>query len=267
MLYLNLLFIICLLPFLQVKAVSLWSSTETHNGTGKFLGPGAFNGEQDLFEMELKNISFTSQTELLVPFYNDNESLKITCADLVFDNDIDGHLSDGSTINENVDMCLANIADTDMLVGVSGDGPLQGQVHFMLLDNREILVAMDITLDLGTDDNGLIKIPYYGSTKKVMIPYSIQTQLKLSGGKDSAGNHLSGTWLEGRLGDFDEDGWLDGTLVSAGNIPLDSPVFPGQPYAMVRHFEMDIPYGGYVLGNVEEAFLRNNKRSNLLINK
>ncbi len=257
-LLLSIILIVYFMSFFNVNASSLWSTLDTHGGTGKFLGPGRFKAEQELFEMVLKNVAFTNKTDFLVPFYNNGKSLPNICGELDLDEKADGRLSSSLEINENADMCLANIAGTDMLIAVIDNGPLQGQIHFMILDNQEILVAMDIAFDLGIGDKGVIKMPFYGSTNQVMIPYSIQTHLGIPGGTDSAGNHLSGTWLKGRVGDFDEDGWLDGTLVSAGNIPLDSPVFPGQPYAMIRHFEMDIPYGGYVLGNVKEAFEQNN---------
>lgn len=239
-----------------VQAFSLWSTLDTHMGPGKFIGPGKYSADQELFEMVLSNIAFTTKEEFLIPFYNNGEHTPNVCGELDLDDKPDGKLSNGLEINENADMCLANIAGTDMHIGVTQGGPLQGQLHFSILDNQEIIVAMDIAFDLGIGEKGVIKMPFYGSTDKVQIPQSIQTQLDIPGGTDSAGEYTSGSWIEGKVGDFDNDGWLDGTLVSAGNIPLDSPVFPGQPYAMIRHFELDIPAGGFVLGDVKSVAIR-----------
>jgi hypothetical protein len=72
----------------------------------------------------------------------------------------------------------------------------------------------------------------------------------IEGGVDLAGSLRPGDKLRGRLGDFDEDGVLDGAIVVAGNIPLDSIFMPGAPYALVRYFETDVPYNGAVVGKL-----------------
>jgi len=59
-------------------------------------------------------------------------------------------------------------------------------------------------------------------------------------GDDRAGSLPSGTVIIGRLGDFDQDGFLDGVLVSANHVP--SGGFPGgAPMASIRPFFTDIP--------------------------
>lgn len=248
------LFVLCLSHAFLHNAVAftLTSSQDTFNGTGKFLGPGSFKGDQALFEMQLKNLAFTNSSDFIVPYLNNSSQLPNVCAEYDIEEKPDGKLSDGTAFNENADMCLANIAGTDMHIAVVNRGALQGQIHCLILADSEILVTMNIAFDLGIGDKGVIHMPFYGTTGKVEIPYSLQTQLGMPGGTDSAGAHASGTWLQGRVGDFDEDSFIDGTLVSVGNIPLDSPVFPGQPYAMVRHFVLDIPLQGYWMGNVAE---------------
>lgn len=249
----SLILFVALGPFCEVYSFSLISTKDNLNGTGEIIGPGKYEKKQVLFEMVLNGISFTNRTDFVVPFFNNAEAEPNVCAESDFGDRPDGRLSNGVAFNENADMCLANIAGTDMHIAVVKSGPLQGQVQSMILDEQSLLVSMDIAFDLGIGDKGVVAMPFYGSTNKVMIPYSLQTQLDMPGGTDRAGVMNSGTWLHGRLGDLDKDGWIDGTLVSAGNIPLESPVFPGQPYAMIRHFELDIPVRGYELGNVESA--------------
>ena len=59
----------------------------------------------------------------------------------------------------------------------------------------------------------------------------------------------TGETLSGRVGDFNGDGFIDGTLVAVGVMPLTSPVYPGQPFAMSRNFETDILIDGAVYGS------------------
>ena len=82
-----------------------------------------------------------------------------------------------------------------------------------------------------------------------------------SGGRgvDRAGPLQSGETISGRIGGFNGDGHIDGTIVAVGVMPLDSPVFPGQPYALSRNFETDIAHEGTVMGSplrVHEAYQR-----------
>jgi len=244
-----------------VIAFSLWSTRDTFRGTGEFIGPGTYDKEQVLFEMIFRDVAFTDTSSFKIPYFNNAQQEPNVCGEYDVDESPDGRLSNGLAINEKADMCLANIAGTNMHIAVVGGGELQGQIECLILDQRQLLVSMDIAFDLGIGEKGVIRMPFYGSTDKVKIPYSLQTQLGMPGGSDRAGRYDSGMWLEGQLGDFDDDGWIDGTLVSAGNIPLESPVFPGQPYAMIRHFELDIPVGGYEFGNIKASY---NKRKTQL---
>ncbi len=242
----------------ESHAFSLWSTHQTFGGTGEFLGPGLYDAPQPLFEMVLKNLLFHTQTDFIVPFYNNGKALPNICGEMDSEAQADGSLSNGQRINENADMCLANVAGTDMVIAVVEEGVHGGRQNFLILEDGNILVSMDIAFDLGIGEKGVIRMPFYGTTGRVSIPLSLQTRLDIPGGANRAGKYASGDVLEGRLGDADGDGWLDGTMVAVGNIPLESPVFPGQPYAMIRHFEMDIPVGGYVLGDVKAIHSQDN---------
>jgi len=232
----------------QSIASRLWSTDYSLNGPGSFFGPGAFTAKQKLFSIEIKNISFLSEVNFVVPFFNNGESLPNICGEENFRGNIDGRFSSGEKINENANMCVATIAGTKLLVGVIENGPYNGRQYNIVSNEGDIIMTMDLALDLGIGDRGVIKMPFYGTSGKVTVPYSLQTQ----GGKtgiDQAGIYPSGSILEGRVGDFNNDGWIDGTLVAVGNLPLNAPIYPGQPFAMERHFETDIPIRGRVYAN------------------
>ena len=238
------------------NAFTLWSQADTFMGTGKMYGPGSYDADQELFSMVLKNLAFTDSKQFVMPFYNNGALEPNTCSETEMSDTFDGKLSNSQLINENADMCSMTIAGTDMLVAVISNGPLNGQQHYTRLDNGDIEVKMDLALDLNIGEKGVIKLAFFGTTGSLKVPLSLQTQNN-NEGIDYAGKYKSGTQLSGRIGDFNNDGWIDGTLVAVGNIPLDSPVFPGQPYAMHRHFELNIPVEGFAFGNVKA--LVNNK--------
>ena len=120
-------------------------------------------------------------------------------------------------------------------------GTFRGQQISVTQSNGDVM--MDLVLDIGIGERGLIKVPFYGTTGTLTIPRSLQSQ---SGGRgvDRAGPLQSGETISGRIGDFNGDGHIDGTIVAVGVMPLDSPVFPGQPYALSRNFETDIAHRG-----------------------
>ncbi len=49
------------------------------------------------------------------------------------------------------------------------------------------------------------------------------------------------TFLVGRVGDFDRNGFLDGVLVASANVPMQADMLPGAPVANLRGFTTDIP--------------------------
>ncbi len=243
-----------------LRAVTLWSTADSFQGTGEFYGPGAFEERQTLFDMVLNNLVFITDSDFLTPFYNNGAANPNVCGERELPGKPDGRLSNGLLINENADMCLATVANTDMLIAVVkyDHSQQQGQQIFLENENGDITVSMELALDLGIGEKGVIKLPFYGTTGSVTVPVSLQTQ-RGQGGVDSAGPYAAGTVLSGRLGDFNHNGWLDGTLVATGVIPLSSPVFPGQPYAMRRHFETNIPIDGYAFGDVKSLHVRTNR--------
>jgi hypothetical protein len=232
-----------------VRALTLFSTPTSYLKTGKFVGPGAFDADQELFPVTIRNMLFVTERDFVTPFFNNGAEAPNILAEQKFRDPVDGKLADGTLINENVDIWPAKIAGVDVLIAVVAGGPHHGEQLSVVNDDGEVVMTMDLALDFGLGPKGVVHVPFYGTTGTVVVPKSLQT---LSGGKgvDQAGQYPSGTTLTGRIGDFNHDGYIDGTLVSAGTLPLDSPFFPGQPYIIARNFETDIAIDGALFGVV-----------------
>lgn len=247
----RLLLLLLLVPGGTTWGLTLWSTPESYLGTGQFFGPGEFLEEQELFAVVIHNMTFVTERDFLTPFENNGPAEPNLCAEKAFRGEVDGRLSNGLLINENADTCLMNLAGVELLPAVVAGGPYMGQQISVTSDDGHVVMTMDLALDLGVGERGVVVLPFYGTTGSLEVPYSLQTQ---QGGKgiDRAGVLESGSVIHGRIGDFNGDGWIDGSLVAVGTLPLDSPIYPGQPYAMYRTFETDIPIAGAVFGNVRE---------------
>lgn len=238
-----------LLATAPAAALTLYSTEESFNGPGRFFGPGAYTEEQVLFPVVIRNMIFQTERDFITPFVNNGPAEPNIRAEKAFRGTVDGKLSNGWLINENVDIYPAKVAGSDVIIAVVGGGPHSGRQLSITEENGEVVMTMDLAMDLGVGEKGVVRLPFYGTTGSVEVPYSLQTQMG-NKGVDQAGELKSGTVLTGRIGDFNNDGWIDGTLVAAGNMPLDSTFYPGQPYALVRFFETDIRIEGSVFGNV-----------------
>jgi hypothetical protein len=244
------------LPPSKAYGFSLWSTSESYLGAGKFYGPGAVMDDQDLFEIELHNLAFFTNFDFVTPFMNNGEKEPNICAEKALKkNKADGRLSDGTLINENADICLMVIAGVPLLPAVIAGGPHNGQQINITGQDGNIVMTMDLALDMGIGKKGVVRLPFYGTTGRVTVPASLQTQ-QGGHGADQAGKLKSGTVIEGRIGDFNHDGWIDGTMVAAGNMPLDSPIFPGLPYVLYRNFETNLPIEGHLFGNIKELSVK-----------
>jgi hypothetical protein len=230
-------------------AYTMWSTAASYLGTGELQGPGLGPGSpQPLFCMNIRHLMFTTYTDLVVPFENNGAEPPNIVGELQVPGDLDGRLSDGSLINENVNTCAAVIAGRRVLPAVVQGGMHTGEVLVSTTSDGVFSMSMDFAIDL--TEGHTVKLPLYGTVGEVTVPQSLQTQMG-SKGVDQAGEYPSGTRLRGRIGDFNHDGWIDGTLVFVGVIPLDSPIAPGQPFVLVRNFETDIPVAGEWSGDVK----------------
>ncbi|MGR9052399.1 MAG: hypothetical protein ACU84J_07105 [Gammaproteobacteria bacterium] len=228
-------------------AATLWSLPTSYQGTGYFYGPGAYAVPTPLFPVTIRNLAFTSDRDFTTPFWNNGGEPPNIQAEQAFP-PVDGRLSDDTPINENVDLDVFTLAGTRFLPAVVQGGGIRGQQLAVAMQDGNIVMTMDLALDLGIGARGIIRIPFYGTTGTVTVPQPLSDPAKAKP-PAQAGPLRSGETLSGRIGDFDGDGFIDGTLVAAGVMPLSSPLFPGQPFVMSRNFETDIPIDGMRMGS------------------
>ena len=231
-------------------AATMYSTKDSYMGAGQFWGPGVIE-EVPIFDVMIPNIGFTSAANFVTPFVNNGGAAPNICGEAESGNQPTGTLSDGVTrINEAVNTCAFELNGMRMIAAIVEGGPHQGRQIATTTDDGTMIMTMDFALDMGIGKSGIVILPFYGTTGEVVVPPSIQTQLGIEGGVDRAGSLASGARLRGRLGDYNQDGMLDGAIVVAGNMPLDSIFMPGSPYALIRYFETDIPYHGKLLGKL-----------------
>ncbi len=241
------------IPF--VHASTMYSVKSQQFGTGTFFGPGSID-DTELFSVIIRNLAFNGPLNFITPMVNNGDAEPNICGEMEINGIATGMLSDGVTkLNENVDVCAFEIEGMKILVGIIDDGAHHGQQVATMTEDGVMVMTMDTALDLGVGEAGVIRIPFYASTGEVTIPISLQTKMGLPGGIDRAGSKPSGTVLKGRLGDYNNDGMLDGMIVLAGNIPIDSMLLPGAPYAFKRYFETNVPYDGALYANIKNAAL------------
>jgi hypothetical protein len=172
-------------------------------------------------------MGFISEADFVTPFKNNGERGPKTLGEAQLGLK-DGKTSDGGLINHNVDTGVFVVAGTKMLPAVvRADGKFGGSQAAVSIRDGNVTMVMDLTLDLGIGPRGIVKMPFYGTTGTVVVPPSAQTQ---GGGQgvDRAGPIASGTTI------------------------ANSPIYPGQPWVMVRNFATDIaidgrPFGAYRL--------------------
>lgn len=234
-------------------AATMYSLHDSYMGAGTFYGPGKLH-DSDIFDVEITGIGFSGESHFVTPFANNGPAEPNLCGEKQLDKKPTGMLSDGVTrINENVNTCRFMLNETGVIVAIVNDGIHEGEQLAVTLEDHgdyTMIMTMDFAIDMGVGKAGIIRLPFYGTTGEVTVPTSLQTQLGIEGGVDKAGSLKPGDKIRGRLGDFNHDGVLDGAIVVAGNIPLDSIFMPGAPYALIRYFETDIPYDGVRVGGL-----------------
>jgi hypothetical protein len=129
---------------------------------------------------------------------------------------------------------------TFWLYAVAG-GPNGGEERYRFDSDYNMVWTVDLGLDPGFSE-GIVRVNGFQLTTGTReVPRSLQTAANIPGGYDKAGSLPSGTKLVGRVGDFDTDGFMDGTIVASANVPMQADLLPGAPVANVRGFRTDIP--------------------------
>ena len=232
------------------QGFTVYSTGDSFMGAGVFYGPGRLP-DSVLFDVVIRNVAFTSEATFVTPFFNNGPAEPNVSGEIATSSKPDGYFSDGETpINENADVGPFDLNGQPFLVGIGGGGAHHGEQISVLLDGHTMIMTMDIVFDMGIGKAGVVAAPFYGTTGEATLPPSIQTQMGFEGGIDRAGSLAAGDKLRGRLGDFNNNGMLDGAIVVTGNMPLDSVFMPGAPYALIRYFETDMPYTGELVGQL-----------------
>jgi len=209
---------------------TVFSYTFTLQG-GHFFGPGPIVPDLALPDGKIKNVQFDVKNFTgFTPFVNHGTKL-----------------TDGKTlINENIEAGVLTLGKNKQrkqkfsLVAVNG-GPQDGKEIYYFNENYEFIWAVDFALDPGFPE-GIIRVnDFFLTTGIVEIPKSLQSEKNIPGGYDKAGSKLSGDYLFGQVGDFDNDGFLDGVIVAAPHVPMKSNLLPGSPVGNQRAFISDIP--------------------------
>ena len=165
------------------RAFTLWSDERTiPGGAGLFFGPGSWLQVSPLFPVVIRGMGFVSDVDFVTPFFNNGRQGPAT----IGERDLgltDGKISDGSLINENVDTGTFSIAGTRMLPVVArSDGKFGGSQAAVSLRGGDVVMAMDLTIDLGIGPEGIDhRFPSYGTTGTVTVPLSLQTQTAAKG--------------------------------------------------------------------------------------
>jgi len=197
---------------------------------GHFYGPGPIEPDTALPVGYLRNIHFDIKTfSGYAEFYNDGSEQAV--------------LSDGKTlVNQNIDAGILDIGGGDntvLLVAIKG-GPNKGMERYELADDYAFEWRVDLALDPGFTE-GIVAVDNFKlTTGLIQIADSHQTENGMPGGYDQAGSLKSGQYLAGRVGDYNQDGYLDGVVVAGPRVPLESNMLPGSPVGNKRGFETDI---------------------------
>lgn len=155
----------------------------------------------------------------------------------------DGKLSNGVSYNENMEGGIVDIGEgaLSLFTVVSSDGSLKGRQLYRLDQQCNWNVITDLALDPGFKEGIIFAKNLTITTGVEWVPLSLQTQQKFPGGTDKAGSLHSLSPIIGNIGDYNNDGMLDGAFVGVANIPLDHIFYPGAAVVQSRSFKTNIP--------------------------
>jgi hypothetical protein len=209
---------------------------------GIFYGPGQMV-DSPLPEGTLGYIEFQHPLVGATQFFNNGSESPNIPGEAEISGTADGLLSNGIAFNEHVDGGVAGVGMGAMrfLTVIAADGPNQGREIYELQPDYNWKITTDLALDPGFPEGLVISNNLEITTGIRWVPKSLQTQKDIPGGEDRAGSLPSGVPVIARLGDYDMDGFLDGAIVGASNIPLNHMFLPGAPVVQIRDFVSDIP--------------------------
>lgn len=208
---------------------------------GTFYGPGNTGEHRLPAQAQVRNLVFTGPLTGIIPFFNNGSQTPNVLAEILQGGVVDGRTSNGIPFNENIDTGLM----LDLKEPSTGESAkimvvAVAQENVTTDEKRNLMFNPSVIADPGTPQ---LAVPFQVTftTGARRIPLSRRTQMGLPGGHDNAGPFVSGHVLIGRIGDFNQDGFLDGVLVQAENSPLELVVAWGDPIAQIRPWSSDIP--------------------------
>lgn len=258
---------------IAIAANSSLAATLYLESSGRFFGPGnAVYSEtgtsiKKFQDAQVRNITFIGPFTGFIPMFNNGAEAPNVIAEMLQGGVVDGLTSNGILINENIDTALhLDISDPAtgesaniMAVAVASEATEDGAELVVPDDKGNITFNPTVYADPGQPEL-VRKLPaIVFTTGSVRVPLSIKSQRGEPGGSDNAGPLASGQVLIGRMGDFDQDGLLDGILVLAGNAPEDLLVGRGNPIAQIRPWSSDIPVSApeamvLTLNNIQQNY-------------
>lgn len=227
-----------LLPAVSLPVSATGFTVTLYDGT--MYGPGNL-GIHDINGGTLENFIVTAPLTGTIAFLNNDADLPNVYAEANHTGPIDGRLSDGTKINENVNAAFVikvNEPETqepvELFISSISEEIVEPDTH------GNLVFKLHAAFDTGFAED-VVKMPVQFITGAVEVPISEKSRRGLATGHDQAGPFPAGTTHIGRLGDMDQDGYLDGVFMLAGNTPYELIIVEGDPVLIVRPFRSDIP--------------------------
>lgn len=230
-------------PAASVTAPSETFSLEFQGGT--FYGPGQMP-DVSMPNGHISHIALDHRLNGETPYFNNKEqppNIKSGAEAGGSNGWRSGNMSNNTPFNEYMDGGIVNVGHgaLRLLNVVTRHGPNHGKQLYQLTPECNWQITTDLALDPGFAEGIMVTENLNISTGTVWTPLSVQTQMDFPGGIDAAGSLPSGVPLVGKLGDYNFDGFLDGTVVGVANIPIDHIFYPGAAVAQSRNFSSSIP--------------------------
>jgi hypothetical protein len=231
---------LCTFVAYDAAAYSLWSTHDSSTDTGDIY---LAHDSARLGELRVHGLLLVGPSDWVVPFNNNGSRAPNVCVTRAGAAD-----SPGARVNENVDSCPTALRTGELSIQVVEGGRHQGNQVTTISPTGEVAMSADVLLRFA--DLPAIRTSFYATSGVTKVPPELRAQAeevarRLPWMAADAGE------LRGRIGDFNGNGWVDGTLVAVGTLPAGAAAKAGTQYLLIRHFETDLPVAGVLSGNVK----------------